>query len=170
MPVFSSVSSGRHCIGAVTQTHLFPLSSPAPHPFRPVPCSIVTPLPFLSVSLIHTQGYLFFHWVEPQCQVKASIGRIKRVAGVRSQGPTLPSKPWSEAPGWSFKQSAPSFIIHATALKISFRNTISSPLSLSLSHSASLGFSLSIFLPLFPHRPSSFSLVFFPDRASIKYE
>ena len=131
---------------------LYKLTSFLSHPLLTLSTQPLVPLSALSVSQCVrfssplTQGYLFFHWVEPQCQVKASIGRMKRVAGVRSQGPTLPSKPWSETPGWSFKQSAPSFIIHATALKIFFRNTISSP------HIAPLLFLSSFFF--FPPRQS----------------
>lgn len=99
VPAFSSVSSGRHCTATVIQTHLFP-PSPAPHPFYATPWShCQRSLSFsvslsLSVFLLHTQEVICFSTgSKPQCQVKASIGRIKRVAGVRSQGPTLPSKP-----------------------------------------------------------------------------
>lgn len=134
VPVFSSVSSGRHC----SRSHCYTNS----------PASIVS----VRVSRIHTQGYLFFQRVESQCQVKASIGRTRKGRecgfGARITRPPLyPANLEVNREGWSFKQSAPSFIIHATALKISFRNTISSLLSLSL-----------------------LSFFFFPDRTSIKYE
>lgn len=77
VPVFSSVSSGRHWTAAVIQTHLFPLSHPL---LTPVLLSLTPPLPPTShasfdsspptpslpthVSLLRTQGYLFFHRVE----------------------------------------------------------------------------------------------------------
>lgn len=96
VPVFSSVSSGCHC--SYTNSPLSSLARSSPFPPNPLfhcHCSLALSL---CCSYIHThththQGYLFFHWVEPQWQVKASIGKIKRVAGVRAQGLTLPSKP-----------------------------------------------------------------------------
>lgn len=141
MPVFSSVSSGRHSSQLPTRSSIHPTPQP--------PLCCVSERACVPYILTHTRKVICFSsGVESRCQVKASIGRDEGRERIR-RPPLYPANLEVNREGWSFKQSAPSFIIHATALKISFRNTISSLLSLSL-------------LPFF--------LFFFPDRTSIKYE
>lgn len=115
------------------------------------------------VNLTHTQGYLFFHRVEPLCQVKASIGRIKRVAGVRSQGPTLPSKTLKWSDGLEFQTKCP--LIHYTCNcteNLLPPHHLFSPHSLSSSPPVSPGFFFSL-------TPSLFTLsLLFWDKASHK--
>lgn len=136
-------------------------------------CSLSPPpslFPFCTHT--HTQGYLFFHWVEPQCQVKASIGRIKRVAGVRSQGPHSAQQTLKRSGGLEFQTKCP--LIHYTCnctenlLPQHHIFSLSSPhLSLSLSL---LGCSLSLLRSLLTSSPHHHLFFFFfppPPRQSI---
>lgn len=110
VPVFSSVSSGRHWTAAVIQTHHFPLSHPLLTPvlLSPYAHKVIC---FSTGSKPRSVPGESIHW---QDEKSRGPGRITRP-------PLCPANLEVRRGGWSFKQSAPSFIIHATALKIFFR-------------------------------------------------